>query len=583
MSEEIPDAVVIWVSLADLRGRELEAYLFEVWLQAVARKIGQAQASTQIKDDFVAQFNQGLVWLLLDGVDEMQATVGSPLAEINRQLRTGTLLQQAPIVLSCRLNLWDGGSNALDSFDNYRTLDFSYPQQVEQFIGNWFTSLSSAEIQTGQRLCAALAESGKERIRDLVKNPLRLTLLCFNWYLGEGKLPETKAGLYEQFVADFYEWKKGQFATTGEQRKRLNAALGELAREAIDKEETRFRLRQEFVCEYLGEPDDADSLFGLALRLGWLNKVGVDGENPRKAVYAFFHPTFQEYFAAKDFCDRADYATLAKHIGEASWNEIFLLACGVVNSQDELLGLMKKETDKLISQDKDLQEFLVWVNEKSETITGNYKLTAIRSFYFDLSCVLTDAIDVALTIVRRLDKSFPLPNADKGLMIYSSLEYSSSDADFSIDFYLYVILKGILAYVGNSKFLYSLNIQPEPFLKASIQIAQNDQAELYSLLANLWEQLPKPLSKKIKTIEARSKWQKQHGNLWLKQLRKAMIQYRNIGHDWKFTDIQKQQLRRYQDANKLLVDCLNYCNKISINTQIIIEEKLFTLNSKEIL
>ncbi|EKE96734.1 hypothetical protein FDUTEX481_06399 [Tolypothrix sp. PCC 7601] len=26
--------------------------------------------------------------------------------------------------------------------------------------------------------------------------------LCFNWYLGEGKLPETKAGLYEQFVGD---------------------------------------------------------------------------------------------------------------------------------------------------------------------------------------------------------------------------------------------------------------------------------------------------------------------------------------------------------------------------------------------
>jgi predicted NACHT family NTPase len=292
VSGEIPYAVVIWVSLSDLQGRELEAYLFEVLLQAVARKAGQAEASTQIKDDFVAQFNRGLVWLLLDGVDEMQASQGNALTECDRQLRMGTLLQQARIVLSCRLNLWDGGSNALDSFDNYRTLEFSYPQQVEQFIGNWFGSLPSTETPTGQRLCAALAEPGKERIRDLAKNPLRLTLLCFNWYLGEGKLPETKAGLYEQFVADFYEWKKGQFATTGEQRKRLNAALGELARDAIDKEATRFRLRQNFVCEYLGEPDDGDSLFGLALRLGWLNKVGVDGDNPRKSVYAFFHPTF---------------------------------------------------------------------------------------------------------------------------------------------------------------------------------------------------------------------------------------------------------------------------------------------------
>jgi predicted NACHT family NTPase len=137
--------MVIWVSLADLHGRELEAYLLEVWLQAVARKVGQAEASTQIKDDFVAQFNRGLVWLLLDGVDEIQATVGNPLGEIERQIRTGTLLQQARILLSCRLNLWDVGSNALDSFDNYRTLEFCYPQQVEQFIGNWFGSLPSAE------------------------------------------------------------------------------------------------------------------------------------------------------------------------------------------------------------------------------------------------------------------------------------------------------------------------------------------------------------------------------------------------------------------------------------------------------
>ncbi|MDF5730648.1 MAG: HEAT repeat domain-containing protein, partial [Rhizonema sp. PD38] len=360
VSGEMVQSVVIWVSLADLRSRELESYLLEIWLQAVARKVGQAEASTQVKDNFMAQFNQGLVWLLLDGVDEMQATVGNPLGEIERQIRTGTLLQQARIVVSCRLNLWDGGSNALDSFDNYRTLEFSYPQQVKQFIGNWFGSLPSAETQTGQRLSAALREQGKERIRDLAKNPLRLTLLCFNWYLGEGKLPETKAGLYEQFVADFYEWKKGQFATTGEQRKRLNAALGELAREAIDKEAARFRLRHDFVCEFLGEPDDADSLFGLALRLGWLNKVGVEAENPRKGVYGFFHPTFEEYFAALAIEDwhyflnhipeNPSHPDASYRIFEPQWKEVFLLWLGQKSvskeKKENLIQALVKFEDK---------------------------------------------------------------------------------------------------------------------------------------------------------------------------------------------------------------------------------------------
>ncbi|QLE53655.1 NACHT domain-containing protein (plasmid) [Nostoc sp. C057] len=199
ISKEIKQSLVIWVSLADLRSRELESYLLEVWLQAVARKVGQAEASTQVKDDFVSQFNQGLVWLLLDGVDEMQATVGNPLGDIEQQIRTGSLLQQARIVVSCRLNVWDASSNPLDSFDNYRTLEFSYPQQVEQFIGNWFGFLPSPKTDIGQQLCVALREPGKERIRDLVKNPLRLTLLCFNWYLDNGKLGACKKIKYQSF------------------------------------------------------------------------------------------------------------------------------------------------------------------------------------------------------------------------------------------------------------------------------------------------------------------------------------------------------------------------------------------------
>ena len=303
VAENIEGAIAIWVSLADLQGRSLEDYMLEQWLPSAVQQQGRAEASTAVKDALVAQFQAGRVWLWLDGVDEMPVAAGNPLGEMERQVRLGGLLRQARIVLTCRLNLWDGNHHALDTFDVYRTLEFAYPGQVEQSVGQWFGALPEAQAGQAERLCGALRQPGKERLRDLVKNPLRLTLLCFNWYLGEGTLPETKAGLYEQFVADFYEWKREQFPTTAEQRQRLNVALGELAREAIDKEETWFRLRHDFVCEYLGEPDEPNSLFQLALRLGWLNQVGVDAENRRKAVYAFFHPTFQEYFAASAIYD----------------------------------------------------------------------------------------------------------------------------------------------------------------------------------------------------------------------------------------------------------------------------------------
>jgi hypothetical protein len=42
-----------------------------------------------------------------------------------------------------------------------------------------------------------------------------------------------------------------------------------------------------------------------------------------------------------------------------------------------------------------------------------------------------------------------------------------------------------------------------------------------------------------------------------------MIEHRNIGHDWQFSDEQQNLLRQYNTANQLLVECLNtiYVNK----------------------
>ena len=341
VSREIDQSIVIWVSLADLRGQELKSYLFESWLTQVAEKIGKAEATKQLKDDFVALCNQKNVWLLLDGLDEMSAS--NPLTEIARQFREGGLISQVRIVLTCRVNLWDGSSNALDDFDTYRSLDFSYPEQVERFIHKWFAAIP----ETGKQLCTALKESGKERIQDLVKNPLRLTLLCLNWQSGEGKLPDTQAGLYQQFVDEFDKWKKADFVTNSKQRQELNVKLGELAKAAIlDKEKTRFRLRQDSVTQFLGDADDQNSLLKLALNRGWLNRVGIDTD--RKPVYAFFHASFQEYFAAKAI-DNWDFflnhipknpSKGTYRIFEPQWKQTILLWLG---REEEHLKQQKQE------------------------------------------------------------------------------------------------------------------------------------------------------------------------------------------------------------------------------------------------
>ncbi len=341
VSKQFPESIVIWLSLADLQGDSLETYLERRWLQRVIREAGGAEAVHAHRENFGKQFKQGRVWLLLDGLDEMQVS-GNPLSEIQRQLHEGGWLQQMRILLTCRLNLWDGNRNSLEQFDIYRTLEFAYPDQVEQFIGQWFAPRRKANL--GQALCSALKESGRERIRDLVKNPLRLTLLCFNWYLQQGQLPDTQADLYQRFVDRIYEWKQEQFPTTLEQREQLNQALAKLSLAAIDdaeeQQQARFRLRQDFISRFLKESvcGGQETLFDLALKVGWLNKVGVDALDSAQDVYAFYHPTFEEYFAALGI---NDWHFLLNHIPkkiksekasyrifEPQWRQVFLLWLG---------------------------------------------------------------------------------------------------------------------------------------------------------------------------------------------------------------------------------------------------------------
>ncbi|WP_324634254.1 NACHT domain-containing protein, partial [Phormidium sp. CCY1219] len=287
--QELP----IWISLADLQGRELDdEYLLETWLK---QAILPSRLSQKVQEEFLAQLESGRVWLLLDGVDEMataKATAGLPLQQIATQLKGW--IAAARVVLTCRLNVWEADLNALEGFETYRMLDFDYPTQVEAFIGKWFEPSDAAN---GEALRQELAKAEYQRLQDLVKNPLRLTLLCSTWQTSEG-LPETQAALYERFVPQIYRWKQNRFPTTEQQRQQLNDALGELARRGIDDAASPFRLRHQFVSEVLGDCDDDKSLFALALQLGWLNQVGVAAEDDTQKVYAFYHATFQEYFAA---------------------------------------------------------------------------------------------------------------------------------------------------------------------------------------------------------------------------------------------------------------------------------------------
>jgi Effector-associated domain 4/NACHT domain len=321
----------IWISLADLGDRSLTDHLTQTWLQEA---LCAFQISPQQQQELVQQVESGKIWLLLDAVDEI-GTASSALTNLAKQLKGW--LSQAHVVLTCRSNLWDGEKNALIDFDTYKILGFSHANNgVPAFIQKWFQD--SPEL--GEKLLLKLTQKNMERIHSCVTNPLYLALLCRSWMLNQGQLPSTKTSLYRQFVEAIYSWKQDLFPTKLSQRQSLNQKLSQLALQAMQQTESIFRISQTTVFAAFA----ADlELLTLALNLGLLKQSGISGD----PIYAFHHPTFQEYFAAQAIADQQQF--WAFNIFELKWREVLPLWLGREDiedrSKEELLQTLLNFTD----------------------------------------------------------------------------------------------------------------------------------------------------------------------------------------------------------------------------------------------
>ena len=368
----------ICIPLGDLRGKDLKKYILEDWLNQALPFIDENvhKVTPEMVVSLIKRFREGGMWLLLDGLDEM--AVQGQLIDIQQYLSC-EWFEKARVVLTSRLNVWDAKiNNPLDKFQTYRTLEFSV-EQIDEFIEAWFKVAASSQnepqlTEKAKTLQDELKQGEYRGTQELVKNPLRLSLLCQTWMLksNSAKLPDTKAGLYEGFI-DYIsnEWKQPknlEDLIDAEKIKlinELNIALGELAKSGIDSK-YRFRLPQNLCIDIDVVENESSiakrkniSLFQLACDLGWLNIVNRD-ERDNKPVYAFFHPTFQEYFAARAISDWG-YFLPREHINkpieekkyrifEPEWKEVYLFWMG--RQDKEGLDQQKEELiDKLINFD----------------------------------------------------------------------------------------------------------------------------------------------------------------------------------------------------------------------------------------
>jgi hypothetical protein len=228
---------------------------------------------------------------------------------------------------------------------------------------------------------------------------------------------------------------------------------------------------------------------------------------------------------------------------------------------DYLLRLMKQRTDALVATDEKLQQFLMWVNEKSLAVKVPYKPAAVRAFYFALDParqpVRQSPFDrkIERAFERILDPAFEPPFVRP---LIRALIHTLDPA-----------LRRVLEADREQAFEPPLVRTLDPAFNGALVPPALD-LEIGRALQELKEQLPD----RDHDQEIYNQWWKANGHAWTRQLREITILHRNSSHNWQFSEQQKKELQQYYDANQLLVDCLNRSCNVTPEVRSHIEDTL---------
>lgn len=344
--------------------------------------------------------------ILLDGLDEVLAMKRKSLNDQIADLAQDKRLVNSYILITCRPH---AETRQFEQFTYVKVADFTR-NQAETFIYHWF----STQIDVAERLLAELGDKKHRAIRELIRTPLLLALLCIA-YEEKPIFPTRRHELYQWALEKVLkEWdstrgidRESVYKKLGlEEKKNLLAWIAYSTFEQGQLFISKTKLDQHITtywkawraAEIQKQIDEGGSVYDL----GDIPPREVDAEKIIAEIasqhgllvaqshtdYSFSHLTLQEYFAALYIVKNETNGTLPRlmhHVGNERWRELFLLTAGMLSDATDFAEGYLHALDRMARQDEGLLALVQWSMAKSADSSGANTNPAVRAFYLYLA------------------------------------------------------------------------------------------------------------------------------------------------------------------------------------------------------
>ncbi len=341
-----------------------------------------------------AELSAGCVYIMLDGVDEIPEddralVVRKVDAFLIGHENNRTLVTSRPydyVRLAGDLAHFD-----LPNFSPEQVKEFVFKWQraFEQFLKPGAVNFAKADKEAQDTLDEI---NSNAKVSDLATNPLLLVVISLIRH-SNIKLPDKRVELYQAAVKTLMgSWNKFRALSarqTGAELpiSRLITAWGDVAhwirseqsivvkRAVLERKLSEVLTKRQF--DDNGDPHAtaASYLDAAANRSGLLEERGP-------GYFAFWHPTFEEFLAAKDVATPSHKAAerLQPHLDDPRWREVILLAVGVI-------GVLNGDEDSA----GELVEFIAFGNADDKDKNDPLEPLLHRHLRLAAACVADNA------------------------------------------------------------------------------------------------------------------------------------------------------------------------------------------------